>query len=95
MGTAALVGLGLRAPGRPGFPSLGRGTEVWFVSGERRAFPVLRLLGADEVTRFPAPFSLVDSLTGRARGFPARISGHRSSGFFCVPHFFGGREPLV
>lgn len=47
MGTEARVRLGLRSPGRPGFPSLDHGSEAWFVSEERRASPALGLWGAE------------------------------------------------
>lgn len=88
MGTAALVGLGLRAPGRPGFPSLGRGTEAWFVSGERWTFPALRLLGADEVSGSLLP--------GRQPAGPGqRVPGACFRGqelwlFLCATLFLGG-----
>lgn len=90
MGTAARVGLGLGAPGRPGFLSLGRGTEAWFVSGERRAFPAPGLLGADEVSGSLLPGPQPDGPEGSRRVF----LGDGSSGFSVCNTFFG-RETRV
>lgn len=78
MGTAARVVLGLRAPGRPGFPSMGRGSE---------AFPALGLLGADEVSGSLLPDPQADEPEGSRRVFP----GTGALVFLCVALVLGGR----
>lgn len=92
MGTAARVVLGLRAPGRPGFPSLGRGTEAWFVSGERWAFSRSEAAGSRRGFRLPSPWSPARRAgpEGSRRVFPG--TGALA---FSVCHTFFGREPLV
>lgn len=91
MGTEARVRLGLRAPVRPGLPSLDRGSEAWFVSEERRAFPALVLPGADEGSHSLLPGSPPDQLEASLRVF----LGTGALTFPCGTLFLGGRLVLV